>query len=69
MDHTIRECIIESAQLNSILFDHPDATHVKVHLIKEELHLGRYRVHSTNIAHKMLDLPQTKLTNCWHIPA
>ena len=60
MSHTVRPSIIELAELNTLLFDHPDAINVKVNLIKEELHLARYRANSTHIAHKMLELSQSR---------
>ncbi len=58
MSNTIRNCVFELAELNTLLFEHPDSINVKVNLIKEELHLGRYRANSTHIAHKMLEISQ-----------
>jgi len=56
MGNTISNNVIELAELNTLLFDHPDAINVKVNLIKEEMHLARYRPNSIHIAQKMLEL-------------
>ena len=71
MSNTISKRVFELAELNTLLFDNPDAAHVKVNLIKEELHLSRYRENSTNIAQKMLELKQekTRVMHPLRIPA
>ena len=59
MGDTITHCLIEFAELNTMLFEHPEAINVKVNLIKDELHRSRYRANSNHIAQKMLEAGRT----------
>jgi hypothetical protein len=68
MGNTISRSIIELAELNTMLFEYPEAINVKVNLIKDELHLSRYRANSSHIAQKMLETNRASKTIPFQLP-
>ena len=47
--------ISEIAKLKAIIFDTPEAEHVKIQMIKEEISTGRYQINSHHIADKLME--------------
>lgn len=43
------------AKLKALIFDTPEAEHMKLQLIKEELATSRYQINSNHIAEKLLE--------------
>lgn len=42
-------------KLKAIIFDSPEAEHVKIQMIKEEVVAGRYQINSQHIAEKLME--------------
>ena len=42
-------------KLKTIIFDTPEAEHVKIQMIKEEISTGRYQINSHHIADKLME--------------
>lgn len=43
------------ARLKALIFDTPEAEHIKIQLIKDELENGRYEINANHIAAKLLE--------------
>ena len=57
------ETATQMAALKALIFDSPETSQAKIEFIKEELAAGRYEIHSSRIAAKLLEfMPMTEET-------